>query len=181
MNAITPVAGAADEPHVELRPADAGDAVEIARVWQAGWADGHLGHVPDELIEHRAPDTFESRTATRIADTTVAVDPDTGAVAGFVVVRDDEVEQIYVSAPWRGTDIAARLLAHAEGKIAPQHRTAWLAVVAGNSRARRFYERCGWHDRGDFDHVAETSDGTMVVPTRRYEKSVPSNTTEATQ
>jgi hypothetical protein len=28
------------------------------------------------------------------------------------------------------------------------HRKAWLAVVAGNARARAFYERAGWVDEG---------------------------------
>ncbi|MEO1063568.1 MAG: GNAT family N-acetyltransferase [Actinomycetota bacterium] len=145
---------------------------EIAALWHAGWTDGHLGHVPDELIEHRQADEFERRTATRIADTTVAVDQATGVVVGFVVVRADEVEQVYVSTSWRGTDVATRLLACAEVPIARHHRVAWLAVVAGNTRARRFYERCGWCDCGDYDNVAEISDGTMIVPSRRYEKSL---------
>ena len=102
----------------------------------------------------------------------MALDGVTGPVVGFVVVRADEVEQLYVSTQWRGTDVAARLLGHAEATIAAHHQTGWLAVVAGNTRARRFYERRGWHDRGDYDNVAETTTGTMIVPTRRYDKTV---------
>jgi GNAT superfamily N-acetyltransferase len=93
-------------------------------------------------------------------------------VVGFHVVAGDEVEQLYVSADWRGTGVAAALLTHAEDAIAVEHVTAWLAVAPGNARARRFYERCGWRDTGAFDNPADTADGVVLVPTRRYEKRV---------
>ena len=47
---------------------------------------------------------------------------------------------------------------------------AWLAVAAGNARARRFYERSGWRDAGAFDYAAEIAGGTIAVPCRRYER-----------
>ena len=51
------------------------------------------------------------------------------------------------------------------------HDVAWLAVVAGNARARSFYERMGWRDEGGFDYEAAVEDGTTVsVPCRRYVK-----------
>ena len=109
------------------------------------------------------------RASERISDTTVAtVD---GAVAGFVMVVDDEVEQVYVAAPYRGTGVAQALLAEAERQVeAYGHGKAWLAVVAGNARARAFYERAGWVDEGPFDYAAATEDGPIAVPCRRYTK-----------
>ncbi len=105
----------------------------------------------------------------RISDTTVAtVD---GAVVGFVMVVDDEVEQVYVSTAYRGTGIAAVLIGEAERQVrANGHRTAWLAVVAGNERARTFYERAGWVDEGSFVYAAAADDGPIAVPCRRYTK-----------
>jgi hypothetical protein len=50
------------------------------------------------------------------------------------------------------------------------HATAWLAVVAGNARARRFYERRGWSDTGPFNYAAAGEDGPISVPSRRYVK-----------
>jgi ribosomal protein S18 acetylase RimI-like enzyme len=47
---------------------------------------------------------------------------------------------------------------------------AWLAVVAGNARARAFYERTGWRGEGPFDYAAATEDGPIAVPCRRYTK-----------
>jgi hypothetical protein len=52
------------------------------------------------------------------------------------------------------------------------HAVAWLAVVSGNARARRFYERCGWNETGPILNPAETSTGTMLVPALRYEKTL---------
>jgi ribosomal protein S18 acetylase RimI-like enzyme len=158
-----------DDPHVTLRPARAEDATEIAEIWHLGWQDGHLGLVPQELVDIRTEASFLTRAAERIADTTVAtVD---GAVAGFVMVVDDEVEQVYVSAARRGTGVARLLIEEAERQVgANGHRKAWLAVVAGNARARAFYERAGWVDEGPFDYAAAVGDGTIAVPCRRYTK-----------
>jgi hypothetical protein len=53
--------------------------------------------------------------------------------------------------------------------IATRFAAGWLAVVAGNARARRFYERNGWRDAGAIDYAAEIRGGTLPVPCRRYE------------
>ncbi|TDP95195.1 GNAT family N-acetyltransferase [Labedaea rhizosphaerae] len=157
-----------------LRFATPADAEAIARIWHAGWQDAHLGNVPDELITARTPDSFVERAVDRAANAdaeakTVVADVD-GAVAGFIMVLDDEVEQVYVDASFRGGAVAPALLAEAERLVAAGgHDTAWLAVVAGNTRARRYYERHGWADHGPFDHLAP---GDIVVPAHRYVKAV---------
>jgi hypothetical protein len=58
---------------VTLRQATADDAPKIAEIWQQGWRDGHLGFVPEELVAARQQDSFGTRAAQRINDTTVAV------------------------------------------------------------------------------------------------------------
>jgi ribosomal protein S18 acetylase RimI-like enzyme len=152
-----------------LRPATAADAAAVARIWSDGWRDGHLGHVPAELVGARTEASFATRAAERVGDTTVAVVA--GAVAGFVMVVGDEVEQVYVAAEHRGRGVADALLAEAERRVAAGgHGRAWLAVAAGNARARAFYERAGWHDEGPFDYGAAVPGGTVVVPCRRYAK-----------
>ncbi|GAA2722456.1 GNAT family N-acetyltransferase [Cellulomonas aerilata] len=154
-----------------LRPAGRDDVEAIAAVWHRSWGDGHLGHVPAELPQHRELDHLLGRVPVRLATTTVAtVD---GVVVGFVVTHRDAVEQLYVDAPARGTGVAAQLLSHGEAEIGRAWTTAWLAVVPGNARARRFYERQGWSDSGPYDNPAFTSGGsTILVPTRRYTKAV---------
>jgi GNAT superfamily N-acetyltransferase len=158
-----------DGPQVTLRAARAEDARELAEIWQLGWQEGHLGLVPRELVDARTEASFRTRASERISDTTVAtVD---GTVVGFVMVVDDEVEQVYVSAAYRGTGVAKVLIGEAERQVrANGHRKAWLAVVAGNGRARVFYERTGWVDEGPFDYAAAAEGGPIAVPCRRYTK-----------
>ncbi len=150
-----------------LRPAAQADADPVARIWLEGWRDGHLGHVPDALVEVRTPESFAQRAAERVADTTVAVVD--GEVAGFTMVVGDEVEQVYVSRSHRGSGVAEELLDNARRAIgAAGHGVAWLAVATGNDRARRFYERCGWTDAGAFDYAAATESGSTPVPCHRF-------------
>ncbi len=156
---------------VTLRPARADDAAAVAEIWRLGWRDGHLGDVPQELVEARTDESFRSRATARVAEMTVAeVD---GDVAGFVLVAEDEVEQVYVDAAHRGTGVADALLLEAERQVRENgHTEAWLAVVVGNARARRFYERAGWRDDGPFGYEAAAETGPIVVPCHRYTKEL---------
>jgi ribosomal protein S18 acetylase RimI-like enzyme len=153
-----------------LRPATDEDVAAIAAVWHGAWADGHQGHVPEALLPFRTLAHFLERVPQRIPSTTVATAD--GRVVGFVTVHDDELEQIFVAREARGSEVARALLDHGERTIARRFDLAWLAVVAGNARARRFYERHGWSDAGGYDYAAEIPGGTLPVPTRRYEKRV---------
>jgi GNAT superfamily N-acetyltransferase len=165
MNDITPVMS----PTVALRAATADDVDAIASIWHRGWSDGHLGHVPDALVRHRRAGDFRALVPPRVATTTVA-ETELGVV-GFVTIRDDEVEEVYVDRTARGRGVADALLGHAEAVVAERFDHAWLAVVAGNARARRFYERCGWSDAGPHAYAAPLPDGSTVpVPVRRYER-----------
>jgi GNAT superfamily N-acetyltransferase len=159
------------EGDVVLRPAQAGDAEAVADIWWVGWRDAHLGFVPDALVEARTEASFHTRAAERVGDTTVAVVG--GTVAGFVMVVDDEVEQVYVSGAHRGTGVAAVLLGEAERQVRDHgHAKAWLAVAPGNARARAFYERAGWDDEGRFDYLAGSAEGPITVPCHRYTRAV---------
>src|SRR5687767_1540541 len=156
---------------VKLRPAVDGDASAVARIWYLGWQDGHLGNVSEELSRVRTEDSFRKRAGQRIVDTTDAVVA--GQVAGFIMVVGDELEQMYVSRDHRGLGVADVLIGEAERQIGEAgHRTAWLAVVAGNTRARRFYQRSGWSDKGLFEYQAGSEQGPITVASHRYEKQV---------
>ena len=151
-----------------VRRAAVDDVPAIARIWHIGWADGHLGHVPPELVPYRNEAQFVSRARARIESTWVAESH--GQSFGFVVIKDDEVEQLYVDRTARGTGVAALLLRKGEAEIRRAgHRRAWLAVVDGNRRARSFYSRLGWRDSGPLEYMAETEAGPLAVPSRRYE------------
>jgi predicted cupin superfamily sugar epimerase/ribosomal protein S18 acetylase RimI-like enzyme len=154
-----------------IRPGTPDDAAAVARIWEAGWRDAHLGHVPESLVEARTPESFRVRAAERVDDTAVAVVGDD--VAGFVMVVGDEVDQVYVDPAHRGSGVAGRLLAEAERLVAAAgHERAWLAVASGNTRARRFYERHRWTDDSAFEHAAPVGDHTIAVPCHRFVRDV---------
>ena len=157
---------------MQIRPATDADAPRIAQVWESAWRDGHVGHIPDELLVHRRSDSFESRTATMIDRTHVAVVD--GAIVGFVTVNGDEIDQLMVDSAARGTGVAATLLADGARRLLEAgYPRPWLAVVTGNARARHFYEREGWRDAGHLDYEAPIEGGTVTVSCRRYELIVP--------
>ena len=154
-----------------LRRGGPEDASDLAEIWHLGWRDGHLGHVPEELVEVRTEESFRARAADHAGQMTVAVI--NGAIAGFVLVVEDEVEQVYVAAAHRGTGVAAALMREAERRVrANGYSETWLAVVAGNRRARAFYERSGWRDEGPFMYAAATERGPIDVPCHRYVKQL---------
>jgi putative acetyltransferase len=157
-----------------LRPATPDDVEAVAELFHRGWHDVHPGRVPDGLTERRTPEAFHDRVSQRIAetrDTTVAeVD---GAIAGFIMVRGDEAEQVYVDRAFRGTGVAATLLTEAERQIAAAgHDVAWLVVVRGNGRAQAFYSKQGWVDEGDHDYQVSALGETYTSPCRRFTKQV---------
>jgi len=142
----------------------------VADIWHRAWHVAHPGHVPDGLTAGRTLEAFHERTPSRVDDTTVAeVD---GVVVGFTMVADDEVEQVFVDPDRHGTGVAAPLLAAAEEQVAQRYDVAWLAVVVGNARARRFYEKHGWHDAADLPYEVTADGERFVSPCRRYEKRV---------
>jgi ribosomal protein S18 acetylase RimI-like enzyme len=152
-----------------LRPAADDDVETLAVLWHDGWCDGHLADAPAVLLKDRTLDVFRARTRFRLDDMTVAtVD---GAIAGFVIVTDDEVEQVYVDRAFRGTSVAKTVLQEGERRVGAQgYDEAWLAVVEGNARARAFYAREGWVDEGLQEYDVPATDPPLVWNVHRYTK-----------
>jgi putative acetyltransferase len=143
----------------------------VADIWHRAWHVAHPGHVPDGLTAGRTLEAFHEHTPARVADTSVAeVD---GRVVGFTMVDGDELEQLFVDPDLHGTGVAAPLLAEGERRIAGAgYGVAWLAVVDGNARARRFYEKHGWSDAGELPYEVTAGGSTYISPCRRYVKTV---------
>ena len=153
-----------------LRPARPDDMADVADIWHVSWHLAHPGHVPEGLTAARTLESFHQRAPLRVQDTTVA-EAD-GRVVGFTMVVGDEVEQVFVDPGQHGRGVAALLLSEAEKRVAVEHDTAWLAVAAGNARARRFYEKQGWADEGDLPYEVTAGGQRFVSPCRRYTKRV---------
>ena len=156
---------------MDVRAAEEHEIEQLARIWYEGWNDAHAHLVPAELVRHRTPERFRDRLLAAFAD--VRVVGASGAPVGFVIVKDDELYQLYVSATSRGTGVAATLIDDAEARLAASGvETAWLACAIGNDRAARFYEKRGWHRVATVVYPAETSSGQFPLDVWRYEKSL---------
>lgn len=152
-----------------LRDARDDDAEAIARLWLQGWIDAHAGLVPEALEATRTLPEFRARTRGLIPLTRIAWRD--GSVAGFTMVKHDELYQMYVGAAGRGTGIAQNLIRDAEAHIAATgHDAAWLNCAIGNERAARFYRKCGWmYEARVVDHV-DTSAGPFAMDLWRFVK-----------
>lgn len=153
---------------MQFRTAKQEDCAAIAAMWHSGWHVGHAEHVPEDLVAVRTRAEFEQRTNTHLGRTTVA--EVAGALAGFYMLKEDEVYQFYIGDDFRGTDAAAIQMDHVEAALTGH--LAWLACAVGNARAARFYEKRGWVRQGTFLYTVETTDGPMQVDEWRYQKDL---------
>ncbi|WP_082538784.1 GNAT family N-acetyltransferase [Lysobacter sp. Root494] len=152
-----------------LRDARPGELDRLAQIWYHGWQDAHASLLPEELKRLRTLESFRDRLLQGLASTRVAeID---GDVVGFCTLRDDELYQLFVSAPARGKGVAAALVADAEMRLKEAGAAkAWLGCAIGNDRAARFYEKCGWTRAGSSVVAVETSEGPFDLEVWRYEK-----------
>ncbi len=156
---------------MHVRAADEGEVDHLAAVWYEGWHGSHAQIVPAELTRLRTLESFRQRLQAALPDIRV-VGP-SGSPLGFCIVKGAELYQLFVSAPARGSGVAAALIADAEARLSESGvETAWLACAIGNERAARFYEKCGWHRAGTMLNQLETANGTFPLEVWRYEKSL---------
>lgn len=153
---------------MQFRQARVEDCAAISAMWHSGWHQGHATHVSADLVATRTPAEFDGRTKAHLSRTTLAERD--GVLAGFFMLKDDELYQFYIGADFRGTDAATQQMAEVEKALAG--RVAWLACAVGNLRAARFYEKARWARQGTFVYSVETSSGPMDVDEWRYQKDL---------
>jgi GNAT superfamily N-acetyltransferase len=89
------------------------------------------------------------------------------------MIKQDELDQLYVARNARGTGAALRLVSAALDQIRQAgHRRAWLACAIGNHRAARFYEKAGWTLAGVVTIHLDTPDGSVPLEVWRYEIAI---------
>ena len=125
---------------MNIRPAVPADAEAMARMHRlsANTAYGRDDPLERRLVAaRRLFDDDETRPF-------LALDDD-GEVIGVLTVGDDELHAIYVHPDHWGTGVGQALLDRADTELAKTCAAASLTCMAGNARARRFYERNGWN------------------------------------
>jgi GNAT superfamily N-acetyltransferase len=146
------------EVAVEVRDARPDDAVAIAGVHVSAWRAAYDRLLPSDVlsalsVERRAAH-WERQLVAGTSQVWVATEPD---VQGFVSVGDSrdedspdagELYAIYVSPGRWGEGIGQHLLTASSTWLSSRYSAAHLWVLAGNSRACRFYSQHGWRPDG---------------------------------
>lgn len=144
-----------------LRLAVPNDALPVARVHVRSWQAAYRNLLPQEYLDGLRPQERAARYDFGVTEpdkpcTLVAVASD--EIVGFVTVspaRDPgllgsgEVCALYVEPEWWGRSVGRALLEHGRARLRGlgfEHAVLW--VMAGNTRAERFYSSDGWTHEG---------------------------------
>ena len=151
------------DPLGQVRPATLDDALAIAGVHVRSWKAAYPGLIPQDYldglrVEDRVGDWERGLSNPRSPG--VYVYAEESKVVGFVYAspsRDPdsdpsvtgEVQLIYLDPDAYGRGVGELLMNRAESEMkAAGFADATLWVLDTNARARRFYERLGWHHDG---------------------------------
>ena len=166
-----------------VRPAIRDDAAGVAAVHVRAWKVGYRGLLPNRYLDELRPED-------RIASYTLgSTDPDTpstmvaeidGVIRGFVTTGPcpdpegtgwGEVLALHVDPGSWGHGIGRRLISDARAALSDRgFAQAVLWVLAGNARAKRFYEADGW--RPDDGRRSREAWGIVIGETR-YRRRLP--------
>ena len=124
-------------PEAVIRLASPADADGVADVWLASFKATFPfpPAYPDDDVRRWIRDEIVTRD-----ETWVAVEPD-GAIVGFMSLREDDLDHLYVRPDRFDRGIGSRFV-----ELAKQRRPAGLGLYTFqvNDRARAFYERRGF-------------------------------------
>jgi len=139
-----------------IREARADEAEGLAAI-QRDASLAALGHIfPPELYPYPLEEVRE-RWEEALADSalTVLVAEEDGVAAGVAGCRAEWLDGLYVLPSFWGRGVGRALHDDVLDRLRRAgSRRCHLWVLEHNDRARRFYERLGWHENGD----------TRVVP-----------------
>jgi GNAT superfamily N-acetyltransferase len=142
------------------REATLDDARGIAEVHVAGWRWAYEDLLPGEYLEQLSVDERERHWRETLSSSAgrVIVAEGAGDILGFVGFgaadeaepetgpETGEVHAIYLLDRAAGTGVGRELFLRANEELRRSgFRRAVLWVLETNERARRFYERAGWH------------------------------------
>ena len=152
---------------ISYRKGTANDAEEVAGVFRQSFIDtfAHLYRADDlsAFLATKTPAQFREELGDPAFEFVVA--EDAGQLAGYVKLGPPELPvetppdtvelcQLYVLKRWHGSGVAAGLMDRALELVHRKRaRHVQLSVYVDNLRARRFYERYGFHAVGRYDFM----------------------------
>jgi GNAT superfamily N-acetyltransferase len=118
-----------------VRPVDPGEIDPLAQLWHDCWQDAHAKLAPRGWAQARTLPSFRDRLVAALAETRVA--GPVGAPTGLCMLKNDELNQLYVARAARGSGVAAALIDDGEARLAERGvTTAWLACAVGRAVLR---------------------------------------------
>lgn len=162
------------------------DAPDIARVHVAAWRAAYQHAFTSKYLAALSMPERENRWRDALADRqeAVFVAESDGGVVGFIAVgssrdadastrhRDGELHTIYVHPDYWGAETGAELHdVGVQALIDDDYQEATLWVLDTNTRARRFYVRCGWTPDGGAKHGEYGGTSILEVRYRRSLKT----------
>lgn len=154
-------------PEVTVRPAVPGDEAAVADVHVRSWQVGYRGLLDDAFLDGLRPEQRAARYRFGGGpdDPATLLAVDAGRVLGFATTGPGELLGLYADPTVWGWGVGRRLVAAARAALAAAgwHR-AGLWVLAGNTRAERFYRADGWLPDGA--RRTETSLGVALEELR---------------
>jgi GNAT superfamily N-acetyltransferase len=144
-----------------LRPAEPEDAMAVARVHVRSWQAAYRGLLPGEYLDQLRPEDRAPRYDFTHQD---ALKPHTivaaegGTICGFVTTapsRDSDLHNygelwaLYVDPEQWNRGVGVALIGAARSHLVQSgFQNAFLWLLAGNTRAARFYQIDGWTPDG---------------------------------
>jgi len=145
-----------------IRRAHASDISRVAALYHAVWHETHAAFMPRAEVIRRSMEFFAERM-TALSQSTLVTELNEEVVA-FSAWRGRHLGQLFVALPHRGAGVASSLLTAAEIEMAREGIVeAELHCAVGNERARRFYERMGWHHKADITEQVAGEHGQTDV------------------
>ncbi|MEV6479588.1 GNAT family N-acetyltransferase [Streptomyces sp. NPDC051576] len=173
-----------DEP-LRIRPMALADCDRVSEIRILGWRFAYRGLMPQPFLDALSAKADAERRRARFArgdgsvvNLVAARGEEIVGWAAFGPYRDGELRTedaelyaIYLDPEHLGTGAGRALMLEALRQCAALgHDRVYLWVVRGNARARRFYERAGFHADGAEEPYEV--DG-MTVPEVRYVRELP--------
>ena len=165
----------------QVRDATPADAPTIAAIHVRGWQHAYVGIVPQSLLDSLDVEQKQAMWERALGGdapergATLVSEDDDGTVTGFAQVGASQGDDsdlavlyaLYLEPAVIATGVGRALLVEATERMRTAGFTrACLDVLPANERARRVYERAGWHAVGEPYVVTH---GEHLLSHQRYE------------